>query len=189
MSKHWTVRFDSKEGEISLETEWKEAAVRHFNALFAEARPEHSRDAYLVAPNGSVERWFLANPDRQHGLSPNIFISDEFHQPATVAATLEERGKRYGKFEDQAAMSQLLERVMYGAALMDHDGVYVFSSEQRMHFAGKWQDLEPYQKEALKIIVHKISRILNGDANYADSWHDIAGYAQLVENLLNNISL
>jgi hypothetical protein len=30
------------------------------------------------------------------------------------------------------------------------------------------------------MIAHKISRIVNGDANYMDSWIDIVGYAQLV---------
>jgi hypothetical protein len=30
------------------------------------------------------------------------------------------------------------------------------------------------------MITHKISRILNGDPNYDDSWRDIAGYAMLV---------
>jgi len=36
-------------------------------------------------------------------------------------------------------------------------------------------------REALEMIAHKIGRILNGDPNYADSWHDIAGYAKLAE--------
>lgn len=40
--------------------------------------------------------------------------------------------------------------------------------------------------EALDIITQKIGRIINGDANYADSWQDIAGYAQLVANRLND---
>jgi hypothetical protein len=34
------------------------------------------------------------------------------------------------------------------------------------------------------MIAHKIGRILNGDPNYADSWIDIAGYAQLVADRL-----
>ena len=37
------------------------------------------------------------------------------------------------------------------------------------------------------MIAHKIGRILNGDPNYADSWVDIAGYAQLVANELEGI--
>lgn len=48
----------------------------------------------------------------------------------------------------------------------------------------KWRSLDPDQKEALEMIVHKIGRILNGDPDYADSWHDIAGYAKLVEDRL-----
>jgi len=41
------------------------------------------------------------------------------------------------------------------------------------------------QQEALDMICHKIGRILNGDPDYADNWHDIAGYAQLVADRLN----
>jgi hypothetical protein len=40
------------------------------------------------------------------------------------------------------------------------------------------------QREALDMIAHKIGRILNGDPNYADSWHDLEGYARLVEQRL-----
>jgi len=35
------------------------------------------------------------------------------------------------------------------------------------------------------MVVHKISRILNGNPNNIDSWHDIVGYASLVEKRLN----
>jgi hypothetical protein len=41
------------------------------------------------------------------------------------------------------------------------------------------------QRESLDMIQHKIGRILCGDPDYADSWHDIAGYAMLVEQRLN----
>ena len=34
------------------------------------------------------------------------------------------------------------------------------------------------------MILHKISRIVNGDPNYKDSWTDIIGYAKLVEKTL-----
>jgi hypothetical protein len=34
------------------------------------------------------------------------------------------------------------------------------------------------------MIQHKIARILNGDPTYTDNWHDIAGYATLVEQHL-----
>lgn len=34
------------------------------------------------------------------------------------------------------------------------------------------------------MIAGKIARIINGDPNYVDSWHDIAGYATLIEQEL-----
>lgn len=44
--------------------------------------------------------------------------------------------------------------------------------------------LQPFQKEAIDMICHKLGRILCGDPNFVDHWHDIAGYATLVENIL-----
>jgi hypothetical protein len=38
------------------------------------------------------------------------------------------------------------------------------------------------QRESLDMIAHKIARILNGNPNVHDHWHDIAGYATLVAN-------
>ena len=85
-----------------------------------------------------------------------------------INATLQERGKRYGKFKDHALLSQSLKDVM---KLRD-----------------EWFLLDVDQKEALEMIAHKIARILNGDPNYDDSWHDIAGYATLVaERLRGNV--
>ena len=49
-----------------------------------------------------------------------------------------------------------------------------------------WAALSDDKKEALGMIAHKIARILNGDPEYGDSWHDIAGYAKLVEDSLND---
>jgi hypothetical protein len=44
--------------------------------------------------------------------------------------------------------------------------------------------LNPSQREALDMIQHKIGRILAGNPNHHDHWHDIAGYATLVANEL-----
>ena len=84
-----------------------------------------------------------------------------------IDETLNERGKRYGTFTGHAAISQKLKAVM-GDAL-----------------AFRNKDIADDQYEALDMIAHKIARILNGDPDYADSWHDIAGYAQLVADRLN----
>jgi hypothetical protein len=82
-----------------------------------------------------------------------------------LAATLAERGSRYGDFPSHANITQCLKNVM------------------RNH-AGGWERLDNDHREALEMIAHKIGRILNGDPDYADSWHDIIGYTKLVDDVL-----
>lgn len=79
--------------------------------------------------------------------------------------TLNERGARYGDFTDHARICQTLKRTM-------------------MNQVG-WGRLEDVHKQALDVIADKIARILSGDPNYADNWHDIQGYAKLVEDRLD----
>ena len=79
----------------------------------------------------------------------------------SIDDTLDERGVRYGEFSDHAMIAQAIKRAMIDSR--------------------NWQILADEKKEALEMIAHKIGRILNGDPNYADSWHDIIGYARLVE--------
>lgn len=82
----------------------------------------------------------------------------------SVSNTLDQRGKNYGEFSEGAAIMQSLKDVA-----RDTNG---------------WQRLNNPQREAIDMIFSKLGRILNGDPNHADSWHDIAGYAQLVEREL-----
>jgi hypothetical protein len=86
-----------------------------------------------------------------------------------ITEILDERGKRYGKFKDHAEISQSLKHSVYGAV------------------AERGTKMKPDQIEALDMICHKIARIINGDPDYADSWIDIAGYAQLVANRLQGV--
>jgi transposase len=83
-----------------------------------------------------------------------------------ITNTLDERGRRYGLFVGQAEASQELKAVMY-RILTDRD-----------------TPMAPDQREAMEMICHKMARIMNGDPNYSDSWHDIAGYAKLVADRL-----
>lgn len=85
--------------------------------------------------------------------------------PSEVDNTLSERGKRYGDFLDNAVTSQRIKAAIF------YDDVQV-------------ANLPPMHREALTMIAQKIARILNGDPNYADNWHDIQGYARLVEERL-----
>jgi hypothetical protein len=87
-------------------------------------------------------------------------------QPDALADTLNERGSRYGAFKGHAEVSQELKEVVWKALAIRNKG------------------LDPDQLEALEMIMHKIGRIINGDANYLDNWVDIAGYAMLVHDRL-----
>ena len=85
----------------------------------------------------------------------------------TVEKTLAERGSRYGKFADHARIAQGIQDVM------------------RAH--ENWNNLDYDMKQALTVIADKIARILNGDPFYVDNWHDLQGYAKLIEDRINMI--
>ena len=85
---------------------------------------------------------------------------------SSIDSTLSQRGNRYGQFTGHADITQALKLVM------------------REAFTSNWDTLDPDMREALEMIAHKIGRILNGDPNYVDSWHDIIGYDRLVESRL-----
>jgi hypothetical protein len=86
-----------------------------------------------------------------------------------VDAILDERGKRYGTFAGHAAISQLLKMCL------------------DTELKARNKTLRASQREALDMICHKIARIINGDADYSDSWIDIAGYAKLVADELEGV--
>jgi hypothetical protein len=81
-----------------------------------------------------------------------------------IQDTLNERGKVYGSFDNNAEIAQQLKLIV------------------RRNNGG----LAPAQRESLEVIMQKVSRILTGDPCYKDNWHDIAGYATLIENELKN---
>lgn len=79
-----------------------------------------------------------------------------------VDETLESRRSCYGgSFLEQSQISQAL--------------------KSALHNSPNWKKMRVDQREALEMIMTKISRISYGDPNYIDSWHDIAGYARLIE--------
>lgn len=89
----------------------------------------------------------------------------------STAQVLEERGTRYGVFMGQAQIAQSIHLVL----------------EQGMKLSGKNRfSFDPDQLEAVNMIVNKLARIYNGDPHYSDSWRDIAGYATLVADRLDN---
>jgi hypothetical protein len=76
-----------------------------------------------------------------------------------VTAILSERKATHGPFALNAAHSQQIKR--------------------QMQAAPAWETLHDVHKEALHMIALKLSRILSGQADFEDHWHDIAGYANL----------
>lgn len=83
---------------------------------------------------------------------------------------LDERGSRYGNYLQQATISNELRRCI------------------DFWVTEKGTKLAPDQSDALIMICVKVSRIVNGDPDYADNWCDIAGYAQLVADRLEGKS-
>lgn len=83
-----------------------------------------------------------------------------------TADILAERGSRYGNYLEQTTISQGLSNILLNA--LDARAVLLL----------------PDQMDALQMICVKLSRIVNGDPNYADNWRDIAGYATLVAERL-----
>ena len=87
-----------------------------------------------------------------------------------VEKLLAERGQRYGNYKAQAAIAEKVRETLF-AALVNQVKL-----------------LEPDQADALHMIAVKLSRIVNGDPDYADNWRDIAGYATLVADRLEGKS-
>ena len=123
-----------------------------------------------VVPTGGAQRLEQIQQDFRDGVELTAFAGLDNPAPVAaatgLAATLEERGRRYGKFTGHANVAQALKRTI--SANLESRKKYLASDQQ----------------EALDMICHKIARIVNGDPDYADSWVDIAGYAKLVADRL-----
>jgi hypothetical protein len=79
-------------------------------------------------------------------------------------ATLNARESTHGDYQANAHLAQQLKTILHNKI--------------------NWSRLASDQQESLDLICTKIARILTGDPNHADSWHDIQGYARLVERRL-----
>jgi len=83
------------------------------------------------------------------------------HMTDSIEATIAERTSCYGEFREVAGVVQALKEVIRSGC--------------------SWHRMEPYQREALDMVMNKVGRIVCGNPNHKDSWHDLAGYARLVE--------
>jgi hypothetical protein len=81
-----------------------------------------------------------------------------------IEDTLKERGKSYGEFIDNSTIAQELKDVVR---------------------QGKsWDFMEYDMKEAIHMILSKISRLVTGDCSHLDTWEDLQGYPKLVQDRL-----
>lgn len=85
-----------------------------------------------------------------------------------LSETLKERKNSYGDFHTLANLSQTLMAVFTKHYVSLHPD----------------QSLPGFMVEAVHMICHKLARIANGNPYHLDSWQDIAGYSQLVVDLL-----
>ena len=89
----------------------------------------------------------------------------------SVNTLLQERALQYGTFAALAKTAQEFKSVLY------------------RELGSRNKRLADDQAEALDMILTKIARIINGNADHVDSWADIAGYATLVAERLQGRSL
>lgn len=80
----------------------------------------------------------------------------------SIETTLEEREKTHGDFKCVAFTSSKM-----------YDLVTQGVSYPKLNFV---------QKEALRMIIHKVARIAEGDPAHKDHWEDIVGYATLAQS-------
>lgn len=86
----------------------------------------------------------------------------------SVEATLADRGVSYGEYSDGAAIAMDL--------------------YQRAQRTPGYANMTPAQRYAIFMFCAKMARLLNGDPNHKDSWHDIAGYATLAHDRCVEVS-
>ncbi|EIZ87139.1 hypothetical protein WYO_0176 [Methylobacterium sp. GXF4] len=79
-----------------------------------------------------------------------------------IKDTLAQRQGTHGEFADNADIMQTLKD-----AVRARPG---------------WAKLDATKREALDMILHKVGRIVTGNPEEPDHWHDIAGYATLARD-------
>lgn len=92
----------------------------------------------------------------------------------TTEEMLAARGAVHGDFTDHARITQALKDIVYDELVCRRE-------------RGQ-PPLSLVQREAIHMILHKIGRIVAGDADHADHWDDIAGYATLASKRVSVVN-
>ena len=126
---------------------------------YLEARLEE-----LTLANNQVPQWGAAVGARQEEIDQIKRQLELRYTAKTPVELTTERGKTHGDFTEQARTSyNLKQEIRRTIREPTTTGI----------------PLTPVHLEAIDMILHKISRIVNGDPTFADHWDDIAGYAHL----------
>jgi len=88
-----------------------------------------------------------------------------------ISNTLQQRGSKYGEFADNSRVTQ---------TVLNH--IYTYANA--MDVVLSYED-----KEALHMVVHKMSRVVCGTGKVKDNWHDIIGYGKLARDVLSRSRL
>ena len=83
-----------------------------------------------------------------------------------IGKTLKERGNDNGNYRQMCATIRCLKKVV---------------ESSYNHSSGHLTD---DQEESIYMICHKLGRLLTGNPNKFDHWHDIEGYANLISSRL-----
>ena len=154
---------------VWLESNWIQAIFNVENQDVLWQRNNNQTIASAVESSHPEELPFIDDEPSLNDQYAEIEKVRQSHRTAsetadpTIKETLSQRQEQYGSFEDVAMLTEQMVDVM------------------RKGYYGK---LAYNQKMALYMICSKMARIVNGNPNHKDSWHDIAGYATLIDNEL-----
>lgn len=145
---------------VWLESNWMQASFNVKNQEVLWQRHTHPEELPFIDDEPSLnDQYAEIEKVRQSHRT-----ASETSNP-TIKETLNQRQEQYGSFEDVAMITEQMVDVMR---------------------KGYYENLAYNQKMALYMICSKMARIVNGNPNHKDSWHDIAGYATLIDNELES---
>lgn len=164
---HWK-SLDSDEFFLKDEKIWS----NNFNETLSDFVEKNEGDVKIIWKRSESPNDKLASAEQYRQAEVLPFIDDDFAESdawiesnveqGSIEQTLAQRQSQYGSFVGVAnTTGQLM-----GILLNSKNGYTL-----------------PYaHQEALHMICSKMARIVNGDFNHKDSWHDIGGYARLIED-------
>lgn len=134
--------------------------------LFAHRKPKLVTKPFVEPDKPKRGRPAKVEPLKMDLSSVTLGPKPEPTKVDSITAVLTQRGSRYGSFVGHAKVTQDFKRLL------------------KKHLDDRNKVLADDQQEALDMVFHKIGRIVNGDADYDDSWVDVAGYSKLVADRL-----